>query len=193
MIGVSHVMSFLRAHLTPEQRRVVKFMVVGASGVPVNLVTVYIATALMPAAAFQGARDQVASLLGMATITPQGLRDIVAYLLGIFVSIFTNFLLNNAWTWGDRAAEAHAGFLGRLGMFYLVSSVAAVVQLGVSAWSSALMRGNDILSLALHGEYRLYHILAPTLGIIAALFINFVVNNLWTFRKKKGGDATGPA
>ena len=38
------LMEFLRAHLTPGQRRFVKFLVVGASGVPVNLGVVFLAT-----------------------------------------------------------------------------------------------------------------------------------------------------
>ncbi|MBM4397738.1 MAG: hypothetical protein FJ087_18870 [Deltaproteobacteria bacterium] len=44
------LMEFLRAHLTPGQRRFVKFLVVGASGVPVNLGVVFLVTQVVPAA-----------------------------------------------------------------------------------------------------------------------------------------------
>jgi putative flippase GtrA len=177
-------MAFLRAHLTPDQRRFVKFLVVGTSGVPVNLVTVFVATMAMPAAAFGPVRDRLAPLIGVERLTADGVRDGLAYLLGVGVSIFTNFLLNSVWTWGDRTAGDRAGFLRRLVKFYLVSTLAAVVQLATSTILSALLRGNQFFAYALYGEYRVYHVVAPLVGILLGLFINFGINNLWTFRRR---------
>lgn len=187
-MSVFGIRKFLRRHLTPEQRRLIKFLVVGASGVPVNLGVVYLATMLVPVAAFDGMRDRLAGWLGVATVTAAGLRDVVAYGLGIVVSILTNFLLNNFWTWGDRVAgDDRNQFLRRLVKFYLVSSVAAAVQLGTSAVVSALVRGNEFFAYPLHGDYRVYHAFAPMVGILCGLAINFVANNLWTFRHKRHG------
>ncbi len=179
---------FLRRHLTPEQRRIIKFLVVGTSGVPVNLGTVYLATILIPVVAFDGLRDWLSEAMGIATLTAAGLRDVLAYGLAIVVSILTNFLLNNYWTWGDRVAgDDRSQFLRRLAKFYLVSSVAAVVQLGTSAVVSAMVRGNAFFAYSLHGDYRVYHAFAPMVGILFGLAINFIANNLWTFRHKHQG------
>lgn len=161
------VLSFLRSHLSKDQRRFIKFMVVGASGVPVNLGTVAVATHALA-----------------GTLAP-GHRDTVAYLAGIVVSIFTNFLLNNAWTWGDRTARDPGGFLRRLARFYVVSSLAAAVQFFTAVGLSALMRGTDTFTVVLRGEFRLYHALAPLAGILLGLCINFTLNHLWTFRRPR--------
>ena len=160
------MMGFLRAHLTKDQRRFVKFVVVGTSGVPVNLGIVYLVTSSL-----------------VLDVAPQT-RDILAYLLGIVFSIFTNFLLNNLWTWGDRAARDPGGFFRRLAKFYLVSAVAAAVQFFTSILLSSVMRDSEVFSVVLRGEYRLYHLLAPLVGIAVGLVINFAANHLWTFRKQ---------
>lgn len=185
-MSIFGVRKFLRRHLSPEQRRVIKFLVVGTSGVPVNLGTVYLCTWLLPVGMFLSLRESIAGLLGIDTLTAGGLRDVVSYGLGIVVSIFTNFMLNNYWTWGDRVVGDSKGqFFRRLVKFYLVSSVAAVVQLGTSAVVSAMVRGNDFFAFSIHGDYRVYHAFAPMVGILFGLFINFFVNNFWTFRHRK--------
>jgi len=179
------LMTWVRSKTTPEQRRLVKFLMVGGSGVPVNLVTVFIATALMPAAVFSGLRSLLADMFSFPELTSVGVRDIVVYLIGIVVSIFTNFLLNNYWTWGDRVrANPGGGFVSRLAKFYLVSSIAASVQLAVSSVLSPQMRATVIFNFQIWGDYRLYHIAAPSAGILVGLVINYVANNIWTFRKK---------
>ncbi len=186
-MSVFGIRKFLRRHLTPEQRRVIKFLVVGTSGVPVNLGVVFLATILIPVATFDGLRVSLSGMLGIATLTSAGLRDVLAYGLGIVVSILTNFLLNNYWTWGDRVVgDDRQQFLRRLVKFYLVSSVAALVQLGTSSVVSALVRGNEFFAYPLQGDYRVYHAFAPMVGILCGLLINFVANNLWTFRRKRG-------
>ena len=178
-------MTWIRSKTTPEQRRLVKFMVVGGSGALVNLLAVFAATAAMPADLFNGLRDLLASLFSFQALTCVGVRDIVVYLIGIVISIFTNFLLNNYWTWGDRVrANPGGGFLPRLAMFYLVSSVAASVQLAVSSLLSPQMRATEFFNMQIWGDYRFYHIAAPSIGILAGLVINYVANNIWTFRKK---------
>jgi len=182
LIGVRR---FLRRVLSPEQRRVIKFLVVGASGVPVNLGVVWATTRLLSPAMLSGARDRLAEAFGIPAMTAMGLRDIVAYGLGIVVSILTNFLLNNFWTWGDRVAGDDRGrFFRRLVKFYLVSSLAAGVQLVTSSGVSALVRGNAFFNRVIEGDFRIYHAFAPMVGILAGMTINFVINNWWTFRRR---------
>jgi putative flippase GtrA len=81
------MLGLVRARLTLEQRRFVKFCVVGASGVVVNLAFVWLGQSLF------------------SELEPKQ-RDLVASLLGILVSVFGNFLLNNQWTWRDRTKGA---------------------------------------------------------------------------------------
>jgi len=157
---------FVHARFSREQRRFIKFLVVGGSGVPVNLGFVFLTT----------------TLIGAALST--GTRDSVAYIVGIAVSIFTNFLLNHSWTWGDRTAGEEGHFFRRLAKFYLVSSLAAVFQFATSAGLSTLLRDTDTFTWVIAGEYRLYHAVAPMAGILVGLVLNYGANNLWTFRKK---------
>jgi len=93
---------------------------------------------------------------------------VMANLAGFLVSVFTNFLLNDFWTWGDREKRGHAHFWGRLLKFYLVSSVAGGVQLGVASLC--------------HVRFDVHEHISVLIGIGVATAINFVANNIWTFR-----------
>lgn len=146
----------LHRFTTPGQRRFIKFCVVGASGVPVNLAVTWLAHSML-----------------FATVSPDW-RKALSFLVGIAVSIFTNFLLNDMWTWGDRD-KVERGFWGRLARFYLVCSVASAIQFGVAL----------ALSLWLHMHY----LIAQLVGIALATAANFAVNNLWTFKKAPELDA----
>lgn len=143
------LLKLVRRILSKEQRRFIKFCIVGASGVPVNLVCAWV-----------GYQTLFSSLA-------ESYRAGAAYLLGIVVSIFTNFLLNDIWTWRDRQRGA-SGFLVRLLRFYLVSSLAAVIQFG--------------MAMGLKVGLELHFLLSQLAGIALATAINFVINNLWTFR-----------
>lgn len=153
------MIGLIRRLLSKEQRRFLKFCVVGASGVPVNLLCTWIGHHLM------------------FTALDHSWRTAAAYLFGITVSIFTNFLLNDIWTWRDRKSETR-GFLGRLLRFYLVCSVASGIQFGIA--------------IGLHLGLHLHYLLSQIIGIGLAMGINFLVNNLWTFEAKKGGGAAEP-
>ena len=137
---------------TPAQRRFLKFCIVGASGVPINLLFTWLGHNLF-----------FAALVGQW-------RNASAFLLGIAVSILTNFLLNDVWTWGDR--EKHQGaFWSRLLRFYIVCSLASVLQFGAA--------------MALSAWAGLHYLLAQLVGIVLATGVNFAVNNLWTFREAR--------
>jgi putative flippase GtrA len=133
-----------------DRRRLARFLVVGASGIAVNL------------GVFTLAR---AALRGIVT---GPIRFALSNLAGFAVSVLTNFLLNDAWTWGDRRVSGRGEVLTRLGKYYLVCSLAGVVQLG-AAWTCHVAGGLE--------EH-----LSVLVGIGLATAINFVANHLWTFR-----------
>jgi putative flippase GtrA len=191
--------SILRRQLTPERVRFLKFAFVGATGVLVNEAVLWLCYRHLLAGLTAPTGEAFARLLafgGAATDSPFGgalavgafeqlVPDsfhAVARLLGgnrltwsgiaaIGVAILTNFLLNDAWTWRDRRkARGGAGFLVRLGQYYLVASVAGVVQ-----WTTLKLLTESV---------GLHYLLSNLLGVIAGLAINFVVNNLWTFRDR---------
>lgn len=140
----------VRRLLSKEQRRFIKFCIVGGSGVPVNLLCTW------------------AGYHGLFFALDETSRKGAAYLFGIAVSIFTNFVLNDIWTWRDR--NAGRGFLGRLLRFYLVCSLSSGIQFGTAMGLS--------VGLAMH------YLVAQLIGIALATGVNFVVNNLWTFRAR---------
>ena len=138
--------------IAAERMRFVRFCAVGATGVLVNLgiFSVFMAVVLPEAV---GGAD---------------LRFLLSNVAGFLVSVLTNFLLNDWWTWGDREKRGQRHFFGRLGKFYLVASVAGAVQIGVAFF------GRSTLSLPDH--------LAVLVGIGVATIINFVANHVWTFK-----------
>jgi dolichol-phosphate mannosyltransferase len=150
---VEALLRLVRRLLSKEQRRFLKFCIVGAAGVPVNLSCTWLAY-----------RTLFAGLGGQA-------RTAGAYLLGIAVSIFTNFLLNDLWTWADRE-KLEGRFLGRLLRFYLVCAAASAVQFGTA--------------MLLSGWLGLHYLLAQLCGIALATAGNFLLNNRWTFRRQRG-------
>jgi dolichol-phosphate mannosyltransferase len=144
--------SILDRLLTPTRKRFLKFGMVGSSGVVVNLTFVWIALQFTPS-------QEIGSAVG------------------ILVSVFTNFLLNDAWTWGDRTKRAGArSFLLRVAQYYLASGLAIAIQYGtamtfVHAWEQNVYAGQ-------------------LTGIGMGMVVNFIVNNFWTFREDR--TQTGP-
>jgi len=132
---------------------VLRFGVVGASGVVVNL-------------GFATLGGEV-----LFVSIADGTRQSLAVLLGIVVSIGTNFVLNDVWTWGDRSKHGIGHWFHRLGLYYLFSSVAATVQFGVAY-------------LLMGWIFNWHYLIADCVGIGCAVLINYHVNNRWTFREK---------
>ncbi len=154
--------------IAKRYHRVLKFAVVGISGIPVNLFFVWL--------------GKVELFTGFS----QGWSDGMAYLLGIVVSIFTNFLLNYWWTWRDRRGKGgFRNFFRKMGMFYVVSAAAAVIQYVVTMGASAWLKGYVSMRVTLSGEYRVYNLVAPTIGIAVAFIVNYLVNNYWTFKAEQ--------
>lgn len=102
--------------------RFILFLMVGLTGVAVQLAAVRLALAL------GGGFD-------------------MAQALGVFVAMTTNFLLNNSLTWRDRRLKGRA-FLRGLVSFYAVCGLGAVANVGVADWVFARVPNWVLASLA---------------------------------------------
>ena len=143
----------------PLQHRLIRFGVVGGSGVVVNL-------------AVFTAGQAIARLYFIDDIAFQ-----IAVALGIIVSIGTNFLLNDRWTWGDlRKGAATRSWLHRLWRFYAVSFASGALNFAVARQLRVILDSNPYV--------------AVLGGIACAMSMNFVVNHWWTFRTKVTADGS---
>ena len=139
---------WLRRFLLGDQARFLTFAVVGGSGVFVNLGILWFCT--------HGV------LGGQASDTAVRVSEGIA----ILTSIFTNFLLNNFWTWGDR--RDHMPLWSRLGKYYVAASVAAVLNYGLF---ELFWAGLDLHKLIANG-----------VAIGCAMGLNYALQSRWTFR-----------
>lgn len=92
-----------------------------------------------------------------------------ANVIGIIASISTNFILNKAWTFGDRDFRIKKT-MSQYGKFALFSSLGALVQLGMVYF--------------LVDSAEISYPLALILAVATAAFGNFVLNKKFTFKEK---------
>jgi dolichol-phosphate mannosyltransferase len=129
--------------IKPEKmKEFIKFAVVGGSGVLVNMGFFYMFTR------WAGIRIEIASPMA------------------IEISILSNFLLNNAWTFRKR--DTRFRFIGRILRYHMVTAVAGLV--------------NYLTLLLLAKVLGIHDLVANLIGIILGTFINFFLNSLWTWR-----------
>jgi putative flippase GtrA len=158
----------------PTWRRFIKFGVVGGSGVFVNIAVAVLFERVL--------------LGGLAPIAVPWIGDFepaasIGMLAGIVVSIFTNFIINDRWTWGDRdKGQGQLAWARRCRDFYVTNGVAAGLQFAISSFARHL----HIFSFSVFGfdVTRFEPHLAILLGIAIATPINFLVNHYWTFRDR---------
>ena len=166
----------LRPFFTP---RFIKFGLVGASGVVVNMAALWLGLRL-------------------------GLRSTAASAWAIEISILTNFVINEAWTF----RELRPGTLGgRVLRFQLVSLVGAVMQFGVFLMGNiaalAWLEGGDAVAQYFAGvdpawmRYLRRPVVSPPevggwvyvsqlVGIVVATAWNFLANLKWTWGRSEG-------
>lgn len=137
-------------------RRFVRFAAVGASGVGVNL----------------------GALLLLSEVF--GLGDNLSSALAIELSILSNFLLNNAWTFKDQNAGAASSFVKRALLYNGVSLVGLGIQLGCFISLNALVV--RFLDLSQPGAFKY---LAQLAGIALAMGWNYLSNFHFTWRQRK--------
>jgi dolichol-phosphate mannosyltransferase len=127
---------------TGELWRFLKFCIVGLSGVGVNLGALWLLK------------------------EKAGLYDVLASAIAIEISIITNFLFNNYFTFSDRRKTG--SFILRLLQFNLVSLAGAGINLG-------------LFTLFTHTVH-IYYLLAQIIGIAVATLWNYFLNTIWTWR-----------
>jgi dolichol-phosphate mannosyltransferase len=87
--------------------------------------------------------------------------------IAIEISIISNFVLNNIWTFRERAVRT--SLLKRLIRFHLVAFSAGVV--------------NYIMLLSLYYGAGMIDVIANLIGIAAATVVNYILNSRWTWKK----------
>ncbi len=118
------------------------------------------------------------SLVGLSGIfVNQGTLSLVHQLMNIDVkyagiiaielSILSNFLLNNFWTWKKGKSR---GFLLRFLKYHLVTLISGGINYII------------LLSLVSIG---LNYLIANLIGIGIGMIINFIINHKWTFNKQE--------
>ncbi len=129
-------------------KRFVKFCAVGASGTVVGL-----------------------GLLALF-VEAGGLKETLSVAMSYEISIITNFILNELWTFSDRRTPGLKSFTMRGLKFNLVSLVGFGINLGV--FSLAYKIGG------------IYYILSEVIATAVAMFWNFFSNITWTWRTQSG-------
>jgi putative flippase GtrA len=107
----------------------------------------------------------------LANVAPQALRLNLALALAILCSTANNFFWNRLWTWHDRR-EHHAG----KPVLVQFAQYAAACWIGIAL---QFVFTNLLVSAGLH------YILANLAAIVLASVFNFVVNDLWTFGRRR--------
>ncbi|MDQ3923423.1 MAG: glycosyltransferase [Actinomycetota bacterium] len=131
----------------PSAGRFWKFALVGASGVLVNLLTL------------------------IALVEYFGANPTVAWMAAVAVSILSNFLLNNAFTWRDIRHSSRIHFLLRGALAYPVAIVALGANFAVY-YPLITYVSSDFP----------YYAIAAFLGIVAGTSSNFILSSRLVFR-----------
>jgi putative flippase GtrA len=139
--------------------RLARFAAVGVSGVFVNL----------------GALFLLADVLRV----PDSLSSACA----IEISIISNFLLNNAWTFQDKNQRARAGFFARMYRYNLVSLIGGAIQWLTFVVLTSL--ASHLLGAAAPGVWKY---IAQLTGIAVATVWNFLSNFFWVWAQREPGD-----
>ncbi len=144
----------------PSAGRFWKFAMVGASGVLVNMLTLIVLAEILHA-------DKV-----------------IAWMFAVGVSILSNFLLNNAFTWRDVRHSSRIHFLMRGVLAYPV----AIIGIGANfaVYYPLIKYVTDAFP---------YYLIFNFLGIVAATSVNFILSSRLVFRPSapKTLDTKAPA
>ncbi len=146
MLSVSRNLVVLRPSLV---RRPARFVLVGASGVGVSTVVLWI-----------GTRDI-------------GLPAVLGGLLAAMVSTFTNFLLNDRFTWADRRRAGWGPWRVRLQRYYVTTALGNLIYVVVLTTLVHFVRFLDLL--------------ANLIAICTGGVINYILHNLWTWHAEERG------
>lgn len=138
-----------------------RFCVVGASGVAVNLLVF----------------SAVLRLVGSTAASPA--TDALAVAVGWLVSVASNFALNDRWTFAARARAHDDPWPARLGRYYLGAALGLAIQYAMFRIGIAALGHPSWLPAAVAGWHR--H-LANLGGIAVATVCNYLVSRKLVFR-----------
>ena len=128
----------------PEEEKVLRFGLVGASGIVVNMVVLYSLTTYL------------------------GIFYLVSSIFAIELSIISNFLLNDYWTFSKDKTHRLSNIWHRLGSFHLVSFGGLLINMGV------LFILTEFLGV--------YYLISNLIGIFVAFAWNFFINRNTTWK-----------
>lgn len=143
---IKHLLSLMRR--SGEMLRFLKFLLVGISGTLVNLGILWLL------------HDQSTFNLDIR----------IALLIAIEISIFTNFIINNYFTFKDRRQSGVGNFIKNCLRYNFFS-----IPGGVLNWVTTV-----VLTDKSNGPY----IILNLIGIAVAMLWNFIANSLWTWQKR---------
>jgi len=123
--------------------RIIKFTVVGGIGVLVNMGILYLLT------------EQF------------NIKYFLSSIFAIELSIISNFLLNDFWTWSEREKKK---FSRRFIQYHITAGLTAFLA-------------NWLLLVFLTEVIGIYYMISNLIGIGVGMLSNFILNDLWTFRQ----------
>lgn len=161
----------------------IRFGLVGGSGVLVNMLTLIVVHKIGPY------EDSVFLDL---PLTPFNVRWYHVYsTIAFFVANLSNFQLNRTWTF---KSGKHAGWFGEYWPFLLVGLIGQGIGLGLM---TLLMHPGSIIALprsvfddSTGFRTRLYWAQLCVIALVTP--ISFVLNKLWTFRAVRGKESAMP-
>ncbi len=104
-----------------------------------------------------------------AAVMPVARRLDLALALAIFCATINNFLWNRAWTWTDRGSLAGRALAGQ---FFKYAS---------ACWLGILIQFAMTRTLSDH----LHYLLANVVAIVLASVFNYLLNDRWTFNRRR--------
>lgn len=125
--------------------QVIKFYIVGAMGLVVNLGILFVLT----------------NYLKIFYLVSSG--------IGFAVSVTSNYIGNKLWTFGDKINDRKYLVI-QYGNFWMVSIAAGIIQLSLTYFFVE--------------RIGLWYVQGGFFAIAVASFVNFILNKIWTFRKK---------
>lgn len=124
--------------------RFIKFGIVGTSGIAINTGVLWVLKGVL------------------------GVPLAIAPIFAIGTAVFSNFMLNNYWTWnGNKNIRKHT-FLHRLWRYYLSASLGALI--------------NYITLLSLSNFLEIHYLIANLAGILLGMVSNFLLGEFWVFK-----------
>lgn len=93
----------------------------------------------------------------------------ISSIFAIEISIISNFLLNDIWTWGERKKKR---YYRRFFQYHISAGITAFLA-------------NWLLLIFLTEVIGIYYLISNLIGIGVGMLSNFVLNDLWTFRQSE--------